>query len=45
MALIDVGVAFWVMLALLLGFVFFLYLMIRRTLTGFKEGMEQSRNS
>lgn len=44
MALIDVGVAFWVMLALLLGFVFFIYLMIRRTLTGFKEGMEQSRN-
>lgn len=44
MALIDVGVAFWVMLALLLGFVFFLYLMVRRTLTGFKEGMEQSRN-
>ena len=44
MALIDVGVAFWVMLALLLGFVFFLYLMIRRTLTGFKEGMEKSKN-
>lgn len=44
MALIDVGVAFWVMLALLLGFVFFIYLMVRRTLTGFKEGMEQSRN-
>lgn len=45
MPFIDVGIAFWVMLALLLGFVFFLYLMIRRTLTGFKEGMEQSRNS
>jgi hypothetical protein len=42
MALIDVGVAFWVMLGLLLGFVFFVYLLIRRTLTGFKEGMKQS---
>lgn len=44
MALIDVGVAFWVMLGLLLAFVFFLYLMLRRTLVGFKEGMEQSKN-
>lgn len=33
----------WVVLALLLLFVFFIYLMIRRTVTGFKEGMEQSR--
>jgi hypothetical protein len=29
--------------AILLGFVFFVYLFIRRTLTGFREGMENSR--
>lgn len=33
----------WFILGLLLLFVFFIYLMIRRTLIGFKEGMEQSR--
>lgn len=32
----------WVVLALLLLFVFFLYLLVRRTLVGFKEGMEES---
>jgi len=32
-----------IFLALLLGFVFFMYLFVRRTLTGFKEGMENGR--
>jgi len=30
-------------LVILLGFVLFMYLFIRRTLTGFREGMENSR--
>lgn len=30
----------YVVLAVILIFVFFAYLMIRRTVTGFKEGME-----
>lgn len=29
-------------IALLLGFVFFIYLFIRRTVTGFKQGVEGS---
>lgn len=28
---------------IMLAFVFFVYLFIRRTLTGFKEGMEESK--
>lgn len=34
----------WVMLgiiALLLGFVFFVYLFVRRTVTGFRKGVER----
>ena len=30
-------------LVLILGFIFFVYLLVRRTLQGFKEGMDQSR--
>ena len=30
-------------LVILLGFILFMYLFIRRTLTGFREGMENSR--
>ncbi|WP_276299644.1 hypothetical protein [Halorussus lipolyticus] len=30
-------------LVILLGFVFFMYLFVRRTLTGFKEGVENGR--
>jgi hypothetical protein len=30
-------------LAVLLGFVLFMYLFIRRTLTGFREGMQNGR--
>ncbi|QSG05229.1 hypothetical protein [Halapricum desulfuricans] len=29
--------------AVLLGFVFFVYLFLRRTVTGFQEGVEQAR--
>ncbi|MDG5778869.1 hypothetical protein VB773_03610 [Haloarculaceae archaeon H-GB2-1] len=31
------------MVVVMLAFVFFIYLMIRRTVTGFKEGMEKGR--
>jgi hypothetical protein len=31
-------------LALILLFVFFVYLMLRRTVTGFKEGVEDGQN-
>lgn len=31
------------MLVLMLGFVFFIYLFLRRTLVGFREGMEQGQ--
>ncbi|MEF8781577.1 MAG: hypothetical protein V5A39_10140 [Haloarculaceae archaeon] len=31
-------------LALILLFVFFMYLMLRRTVTGFKEGVEDGQN-
>ena len=36
-----VDAALVAILVLLVGFVFFLYLMIRRTVTGFKEGVEK----
>jgi hypothetical protein len=29
-------------LALILGFIFFIYLLLRRTAQGFKEGMDQN---
>jgi len=31
------------LLAVVLGFFFFMYLMLRRTLIGFKEGFQQSK--
>ena len=31
------------MIALLLGFVFFVYLMLRRTVLGFKEGVDKGK--
>jgi hypothetical protein len=31
------------MIALLLGFVFFVYLMLRRTVLGFKEGVDRGK--
>ena len=39
----DVGPLTLVLLALVLGFFFFLYLMVRRTILGFKEGMQGGR--
>jgi flagellar biogenesis protein FliO len=41
--MVDVGPVFYAMLAALLLFFFFIYLMIRRTVLGFKEGMDRSR--
>ena len=41
--MVDTGPVFYFILAALLVFFFFIYLMIRRTLLGFKEGMDQSR--
>jgi len=38
-----IGWEVYAILAVLLGLVFFLYLMIRRTVTGFKEGMRQGK--
>jgi hypothetical protein len=32
------------LLALLVGFVFFVYLLLRRTVLGFKEGMKSGRD-
>lgn len=32
------------LLVLILGFVFFVYLFLRRTVTGFREGMQQGKN-
>ena len=37
--MIDIGPMFFLLLALLVFF-FFIYLLIRRTVLGFKEGME-----
>lgn len=37
-------VAFYLLLAALLVFVFFIYLMVRRTVTGFREGMSRGKN-
>ena len=42
--MVDAGPVFYAMLAALLLFFFFIYLMIRRTLLGFKEGMDQGRD-
>jgi len=41
--MIDVGPLTLVLLALVLGFFFFLYLMVRRTILGFKEGVKGGR--
>jgi hypothetical protein len=42
--MIDVGPVFYLMLAALLLFFFFIYLMIRRTVLGFKEGVDRGRD-
>ncbi|MFB6266851.1 MAG: hypothetical protein ABEI31_04260 [Halodesulfurarchaeum sp.] len=41
--MVDVGPVFYGMLAALLVFFFFIYLLIRRTVLGFKEGMERGK--
>jgi hypothetical protein len=38
--MIDVGPLTLALLAVVLGFFFFLYLMVRRTILGFKEGVQ-----
>lgn len=42
--MVDVGPVFYAMLAAILLFFFFLYLFIRRTVLGFKEGVDRSRD-
>jgi hypothetical protein len=41
--LLDVGPVTLALLAAVLIFFFFMYLMVRRTLLGFKEGFQQSK--
>jgi hypothetical protein len=41
--MVDTGPVFYLILGSLLVFFFFIYLMIRRTVLGFKEGVERSR--
>jgi hypothetical protein len=42
--MVETGPVFYFILGALLLFLFFIYLMIRRTLLGFKEGMDQGRD-
>lgn len=42
--MVDIGPIFYFIIAALLLFFFFIYLMIRRTVLGFKEGMDRSRD-
>ncbi|MDZ7849893.1 MAG: hypothetical protein U5K70_03455 [Halodesulfurarchaeum sp.] len=42
--MVETGPVFYFILAALLLFFFFIYLMIRRTLLGFKEGMDRARD-
>lgn len=41
--MVDTGPVFYFLLAALLLFFFFIYLLIRRTVLGFKEGVDRSR--
>ena len=43
--MIDTGPVFYFILGALLLFLFFVYLMIRRTVLGFKEGVDRGRNN
>lgn len=40
---LDVSPVLVGIVAIILGFVFFVYLFLRRIATGFKQGLEQSR--
>ncbi|MFB6086231.1 MAG: hypothetical protein ABEJ84_05430 [Halodesulfurarchaeum sp.] len=42
--MIETGPVFYVILGALLLFFFFVYLMIRRTVLGFQEGVERGRD-
>ena len=41
--MVDFGGPYFFILAALLLFVFFVFLMIRRTITGFREGMDRGK--
>lgn len=43
--MVDVGPIYFAMLAALLIFFFFIYLLIRRTVLGFKEGVDRGREN
>lgn len=43
--MVDTGPVFYFILGALLLFLFFVYLMLRRTVLGFKEGVDRGRNS
>lgn len=42
--MVSFDAAFYFLLAALLLFVFFLYLMVRRTVVGFREGMDSGKD-
>jgi hypothetical protein len=41
----EFGPAFYLLAAAVLVFVFFLFLFVRRTLTGFKQGVEEGKQN
>jgi len=41
--MVDFNPVLWGIVAILLGFVFFVYLFIRRTVTSFFEGMREGK--
>jgi hypothetical protein len=41
--MLDIGPLTLALLAVVLAFFFFMYLMVRRTLMGFKEGFQQRK--
>jgi len=40
---VEVDPVLLAIVAIILGFVFFVYLFVRKTITGFQEGMQESR--
>jgi len=43
--MVDIGPAFYVLATAFLLFVFFMFLFLRRTLSGFKEGFEDGKRN
>jgi hypothetical protein len=43
LALFGLDPLFWILAAVLLGLIFFGFLLFRRTVMGFKEGMDDAR--